>query len=167
MRQAVVREYVTIDTFPACNIRISKLQSFIAKTPLQSRTSLATLTGVMCSTSQCELRSTFPTSRVTNVIRIVTYYTLPQLESPDSSWMTRSQRSRRRDKGLSRHLCKPPREYVLNGGKTNCRQAILNRLAVSNYTEYDMHCRQSWGSSVNALLSTSYAQGWKLTEITH
>ena len=30
----------------------------------------------------------------------VRYYTLPPLESPDSSWMTRSQRSRRRDKGL-------------------------------------------------------------------
>ena len=30
----------------------------------------------------------------------MTYYTLPPLESPDSSWMTRSQRSRRRDKGL-------------------------------------------------------------------
>ena len=76
--------------------------AFIAKTPLQSRKSLATLTGVMCSTSQCELRSTFPNLRVTNVIRIVTYYTLPPLESPDSSWMTRSQRSRRRDKGLLR-----------------------------------------------------------------
>ena len=56
--------------------------------------------GVMCSTSQCELRSTFPNLRVTNVIRIVTLYTLPPLESPTSSWMTRSQRSRRRDKGL-------------------------------------------------------------------
>ena len=32
---------------------------------------------VKCSTSQCELRSTFPNLRVTNVIRIVTYYTLP------------------------------------------------------------------------------------------
>ena len=60
----------------------------------------ATLMGVMCSTSQCELRSTFPNLRVTNVIRIVTFYTLPPLESPTSSWMTRSQRSRRRDKGL-------------------------------------------------------------------
>ena len=56
--------------------------------------------GVMCSTSQCELRSKFPNLRVTNVIRIVTYYTLPPLESPDSSWMTRSQRSRRRDKDI-------------------------------------------------------------------
>ena len=72
--------------------------------PLQSRKSLATLTGVKRSTSQCELRSTFPNLRVTNVIRIVTYYTLPPLESPDSSWMTRSQRSRRRDKGLDRPL---------------------------------------------------------------
>ena len=61
---------------------------------------IATLMGVMCSTSQCELRSTFPNLRVTNVIRIVTFYTLPPLESPTSSWMTRSQRSRRRDKGL-------------------------------------------------------------------
>ena len=33
--------------------------------------------GVMCSTSQCELRSTFQNLRVTNVIRIVTVYTLP------------------------------------------------------------------------------------------
>ena len=32
--------------------------------------------GVMCSTSQCELRSTFPNLCVTNVIHIVTYYTL-------------------------------------------------------------------------------------------
>ena len=58
--------------------------------------------GVMCSTSQCELRSTFPNLRVANVIRIVTFYTLPPLESPTSSWMTRSQRSRRCDKGLWR-----------------------------------------------------------------
>ena len=78
--------------------------SFIANTPLQSRTRLATLMGAMCSTSQCELRSTFPNLRVTNVIRIVTFYTLPPLESPTSSWMTRSQRSRRRDKGLLRVL---------------------------------------------------------------
>ena len=46
-----------------------------------------TLSGVMCSTSQCKLRSTFPNLRVANVFRIVTYYTLPPLESPDSSWM--------------------------------------------------------------------------------
>ena len=51
-------------------------------TPLQSRTSLATLMGVMCSTSQCELRSTFPNLRVTNVIRIVTFYTLPPSRQP-------------------------------------------------------------------------------------
>ena len=75
-------------------------KAFIANTPLQSRTRSATLTGAMCSTSQCELRSTFPNLRVTNVIHIVTYYTLPRIESPTSSWMTRSQRSRRRDKGL-------------------------------------------------------------------
>ena len=33
-------------------------------------------------------------------ISIVTFYTLSPLESPTSSWMTRSRRSRRRDKGL-------------------------------------------------------------------
>ena len=44
--------------------------------------------------------------RVTNVIFIVTYYRLPQIESPDSSWMTQSQRSRRRDKGLWRQVQK-------------------------------------------------------------
>ena len=81
------------------NARVD-LYAFIAKSPLQSRKSLATLMGVICSTSQCELRSTFPNLCVTNVIRIVTFYTLPPLESPTSSWMTRSQRSRRRDKGL-------------------------------------------------------------------
>ena len=68
----------------------------------------------MYSTSQCELRSTFPNLRGTNIIRTVTYYTLPSLESPDSSWMTRSQRSRRRDKGLWRLW----RSY---GDDTECR----------------------------------------------
>ena len=85
------------------NFKADRIYRPIAKTPLQGPHRLAmyfaTLTGVMCSTSQCELRSTFPNLRVTNVIRIVTYYTLPPLELPDSSWMTRSQRSRRRDKG--------------------------------------------------------------------
>ena len=38
-----------------------------------SRTSLATLTGVMCNTSQCELRSLRVNSGMLNVIRIVTY----------------------------------------------------------------------------------------------
>ena len=42
-----------------------------------SRTSLATLTGVMYNTSQCELRSLRVNSGMMNVIRIVTYYTLP------------------------------------------------------------------------------------------
>ena len=41
-----------------------------------------------------------PEFSVTNVIFIVTYYTLPRIESSPSFWMTRSQRSRRRDKGL-------------------------------------------------------------------
>ena len=41
-----------------------------------SRTSLATLImGVMCNTSQCELRSLRVNSGMLNVIRIVTYYT--------------------------------------------------------------------------------------------
>ena len=74
--------------------------------------------GVMCSTSQCELRSTFPNLRVTNVIRIVTFYTLPPLESPTSSWMTRSQRSRRRDKlleaGSTNKLCPIPVQFKYN-----------------------------------------------------
>ena len=52
-----------------------------------SRTRLATLTGAMCKTSQCELRSIRVNSGMLNVIRIVTYYTLPPLESPTSSWM--------------------------------------------------------------------------------
>ena len=78
--------------------------AFIAKTLLQSRTSLATLTVVMCNMSQCKLRSTCRNVRVTNVICIVTYYTLPPLESPDSFWMTRSQRYRHRIKSYS--VCK-------------------------------------------------------------
>ena len=52
-----------------------------------SRTSLATLTGVMCNTSQCELHSLRVNSGMLNVIRIVTYYILPPLESPDSFWI--------------------------------------------------------------------------------
>ena len=52
-----------------------------------SRTSLATLMGAMCNTSQCELRSIRVNSGILNVIRIVTYYTLPPLESPDSFWI--------------------------------------------------------------------------------
>ena len=54
-----------------------------------SRTRLATLMGVglMCNTSQCELRSLRVNSGMLNVIRIVTYYTLPPLESPDSFWI--------------------------------------------------------------------------------
>ena len=57
-----------------------------------SRTRLATLTGAMCKTSQCELRSLRVNSGMLNVIRIVTYYTLPPLES-GLQW-------RFRDKGL-------------------------------------------------------------------
>ena len=52
-----------------------------------SRTRLATLSGVMCNTSQCELRSLRVNSGMLNVIRIVTYYTLPRIESPTSSWI--------------------------------------------------------------------------------
>ena len=52
-----------------------------------SRMRLATLTGAMCKTSQCELRSLRVNSGMLNVIRIVTYYTLPPLESSDSFWI--------------------------------------------------------------------------------
>ena len=52
-----------------------------------SRTRLATLMGVMCKTSQCELRSLRVNSGMLNVILIVTYYTLPPLESPDTFWI--------------------------------------------------------------------------------
>ena len=52
-----------------------------------SRTRLATLTGAMCKTSQCELRTLRVISGMLNVIRIETYYTLPTLESPDSFWI--------------------------------------------------------------------------------
>ena len=41
----------------------------------------------MCNTSQCELRSLRVNSGMLNVIRIVTCYTLPPLESPDSFWI--------------------------------------------------------------------------------
>ena len=52
-----------------------------------SRTRLATLTGAMCKTSQCELRSLRINSGMLNVIHIVTYYTLPPFESPTSTWI--------------------------------------------------------------------------------
>ena len=53
-----------------------------------SRTRLATLTGAMCKTSQCELRSLRVNSGILNVIRIVTYYTLPPLETSDQGRST-------------------------------------------------------------------------------
>ena len=52
-----------------------------------SRTRLATLTGAMCKTSQCELRSLRVNSGMLNVIRIVTFYTLAPLESPTFFWI--------------------------------------------------------------------------------
>ena len=55
---------------------------------------------VMCNTSQCKLRSPFRNLRVMNIICIVTHYTIPPFGSLDSFWIMRSQRSRRRDKGL-------------------------------------------------------------------
>ena len=44
-----------------------------------SRTRLATLSGVMCNTSQCELRSLRVNSGMLNVIRIVANYALPRI----------------------------------------------------------------------------------------
>ena len=57
-----------------------------------ARTRLATLTGAMCKTSQCELRSLRVNSGMLNVIRIVTYIAIQKesgdsLESPDSFWI--------------------------------------------------------------------------------
>ena len=43
---------------------------------------------VMCTTSQCRLRYPFQNLRVTTVFFIVTYYTLPRIESSPSFWMT-------------------------------------------------------------------------------
>ena len=80
--------------------RTSKYRPLFAKTPLQSRVRQTTHLVVMCTTSQCRLRYPFQNLRVTNVIFIVTYYTLPSIESSPSFWMTRSQRSRRHNKGL-------------------------------------------------------------------
>ena len=74
--------------------------AFIAKTPLQSSVRQTTRLVVMRTASQCRIRCPFQNLRVTNVVFIVTYYTLPPIESSPSFWMTRSQRSRRRDKGL-------------------------------------------------------------------
>ena len=68
--------------------------------PLPSRLRQTTRLVVMCTMSQCRLRYPYRNLRVTNVNFIVTYYTLPPIESSDSFWMTRSQRSKRRDKGL-------------------------------------------------------------------
>ena len=45
-----------------------------------SRTSLVTLTVVMCNTSQCKSRSLRVNTGMLNVICIVMYYTLPPLE---------------------------------------------------------------------------------------
>ena len=62
--------------------------AFIAKTPLPSRVRQDTHLVIMCTTSQWKLRCPFRNFPVTNVIFIVTYYTLPPIELPDSFWMT-------------------------------------------------------------------------------
>ena len=90
---------ITIKIHSPCTLFIY-LYAFIAKTPLQSRVRQDTHLVVMCTMSQCKLRCPIRNVLVTNAICIVAYYTLPPIESPDSFWMTRSQRSRRRDKGL-------------------------------------------------------------------
>ena len=66
-------------------ISIGLYRDFWIAAIASSRTRLATLTGAMCKTSQCELRSLRVDSGMLNVIRIVTYYTLPPLESSTSS----------------------------------------------------------------------------------
>ena len=50
----------------------------------------ATQTVVMCTTSQCKLRSIFRNLRVRNVIYIVTWYTLPPFVSTRSGSCDRS-----------------------------------------------------------------------------
>ena len=67
-----------------------------------SRTRLATLTGAMCKTSQCELRSLRVNSGMLNVVRIVTYHTLPPSESPDSFWIAMAIS---RQRPIARNLC--------------------------------------------------------------
>ena len=88
----------------------------------------------MCTTSQCRLRYPFQNLRVTNVIFIVTYYPLPPIESSPSFWMTRSQRSRLRDKGLwsvfwSGFGADFVRAYA------PCRQGLFRELVIKNGAE--------------------------------
>ena len=64
-----------------CAIGISLYRDVWIAAIASSRTSLATLMGVMCNTSQCELRSLRVNSGMLNVIRIVTYYTIGQQRS--------------------------------------------------------------------------------------
>ena len=68
-----------------CCMHIGLYRDVWIAASVSSRTRLATLTGAMCKTSQCELRSIRVHSGMLKVIRIVTYYTLPPLESPTSS----------------------------------------------------------------------------------
>ena len=111
---------------------------------------MATLTGAMCSTSQCELRSTFPNLRVTNVIHIVTYYTLPRIESPTSSWMTRSQHSRCRDKGLYEYVCNAirinvKRMHVCTDYETCTKAKDCSEKCVRAYLKrYGRRCTGKW-----------------------
>ena len=75
------------DLSPASSHAIGLYRDVWIAAIASSRTSLATLMGVMCNTLQCELRSLCVNSGMLNIIRIVTYYTLPPLESPDSFWI--------------------------------------------------------------------------------
>ena len=63
-------------------------QAFIAKTPLQSRVRLDTQTMVMCTTSQCKLRSPFRNVRVRNRIGIVKW-DLPDVVHITTVWVSR------------------------------------------------------------------------------
>ena len=101
----------------------------------------------MCSTSQCELRSTFPNLRVTNVIHIVTYYTLPRIESPTSSWMTRSQRSRRRDKGL----------WLVEASETTSLRRRIN-CDVAAYVTQSAHA--VWADSSERAFDRHFLRPW-------
>ena len=77
----------TLHLLPPCFLCIGLYRDVWIAAIASSRTGLTTLTGAMCKTSQCELRSLRVNSGMLNVIRIVTYYTLPPLESPTSSWI--------------------------------------------------------------------------------
>ena len=103
---------------------------FIAKTPVQSRVRQNTHFVVMCNTSQCKLRWKFRNLCVTNVICIVTYYTLPPMSIYRDVWIAAVASSRTSLATLTVAMCNTP-QCKLRSLRVNI--GMLNVICIVTY----------------------------------